>query len=1213
MGTPTVSSLTLGWTDNSDSETGFQIERSLTSGSGFVLIHTTAANVNSYVNTGLNDGIQYFYRVRATNLAGQSGYSNEASGTTVLAPPAAPSGLTVGSATVSSLTLGWTDNSDSETGFVIERSLTSGSGYSTIYTTGVNVTSYVNTGLNDGTQYYYRVRATNAAGPSANSNEASGTTLLAPPDAPTGLSVGTPTVSSLTLGWTDNSDSETGFQIERSLTSGSGFVLIHTTAANVNSYVNTGLNDGIQYFYRVRATNLAGQSGYSNEASGTTVLAPPAAPSGLNVGNPTTSTLQLDWTDNSDNETGFEVERSLTVVGGYSLVTTAPANATNLTDTGLEDDTRYYYRVRAINAAGPSSYSNTDNARTLLAVPVDPGNLVLGGITISSINLTWADNSDNETGFQIERSLLPLTGFSLIHTTAANITSYNNTGLEDNTTYYYRIRAINAAGSSGYTAVASATTLLSVPVSPTGLTLSGVTNNSITLNWNDNSDNESGFEIERSLTPVTGFALIFTTAANATSYTNTGLAEDTRYYYRVRAVNAAGPSGYTGEASAKTLLLAPPAPTNLLLSNVTTSSIDLAWTDNSVTETGFEIERSLLPGSGFVLIHTTLANVTTYSNTGLDDATRYYYRVRAVNATGPSAYTLVASAQTLLAIPVPPSGLEATATTTCSVELKWIDNSDNEAGFQIERSILPTSGFALIQTTAPDITTFTDPGRTNNTNYYYRVRAFNAAGNSAYTSTANVFINIILNGGLIGPDQTVCPSGDPLLIQNLASPLGGSGNWTYQWQFRVPPAAFGNIATATALTYDPPAGLVQTTQFQRVSTTECGAVNSNTVIVTVEDQEDPVFEYCPNDTVVFIERNMSSGIATPFPPLVSDNCGVVLQTWTMSGATSGASPATGINTIGSRLFNLGVTSITYTVRDASANTAQCKFNLTIKRKIPEVLNVSIPDVVMNIGDEVTATISVGEDGNSYYSLVSGSIGGYPLYNRFRLNSTTYLAKFAITENGNSYAALEDIPVTNLVITDGTNQSLPYNKPIVQPNDLLDSRAPVIISVTAVSGSYKIGDNVILNIVADGSSYVLHPSSIINGIFASQTNIRFFDLGGGSYRLSYTVKQGDDDVGPGELMATIMLVKPSGNLNLPYSNIANIANLTIDAHAPVISRMEVPSVEVGVGGVVQLTITADGAGYSAVTGTSVNGIPLSSPRVTFSERSPGLYEIDQASS
>jgi hypothetical protein len=105
-----------------------------------------------------------------------------------------------------------------------------------------------------------------------------------------------------------------------------------------------------------------------------------------------------------------------------------------------------------------------------------------------------------------------------------------------------------------------------------------------------------------------------------------------------------------------------------------------------------------------------------------------------------------------------------------------------------------------------------------------------------------------------------------------------------------------------------------------------------------------------------------------------------------------------------------------------------------------------------------------------------------------------------------------------------------------------------------------------------------------------------------------VKQGDKDVGPGELMATIMLVKPSGNLNLPYSNIANIADLTIDAHAPVISKMEVPSIEVGVGGMVQVTVTADGAGYTAVAGTVVNGIPLSSPRVTFSERSPGLYEI-----
>ena len=286
MGSATVSSLTLGWTDNSDSETGFVIERSLTSGSGYSTIHTTAANVNTYVNTGLNDGTQYYYRVRATNAAGPSANSNEASGTTLLAPPDAPTGLSVGSPTTSSLQLSWTDNSDNESEFRIERATAVGGPYSEIATPSANTTCYSNTGLEDATQYFYRVRAYNAAGFSTYSNIANNTTLLAPPAAPSGLTVGSATVSSLTLGWTDNSDSETGFVIERSLTSGSGYSTIYTTGVNATSYVNTGLNDGTQYYYRVRATNAAGPSANSNEASGTTLPGPAGCTNGIVGGNP---------------------------------------------------------------------------------------------------------------------------------------------------------------------------------------------------------------------------------------------------------------------------------------------------------------------------------------------------------------------------------------------------------------------------------------------------------------------------------------------------------------------------------------------------------------------------------------------------------------------------------------------------------------------------------------------------------------------------------------------------------------------------------------------------------------------------------------------------------------------------------------------------------------------------------------------------------------
>jgi hypothetical protein len=267
--------------------------------------------------------------------------------------------------------------------------------------------------------------------------------------------------------------------------------------------------------------------------------------------------------------------------------------------------------------------------------------------------------------------------------------------------------------------------------------------------------------------------------------------------------------------------------------------------------------------------------------------------------------------------------------------------------------------------------------------------------------------------------------------------------------------------------------------------------------------------------------------------------------------------------------------------------------------LPEILSVSIPDNSMKIGDVISATITTATDGGSPFSMVSGEIGGYPLYNFVRISETSYLANFEIIEDGNSYLATEDIPVTNLIISDGLVQSLPYNLPISQGNDLLDAQLPVIHGMVAETGIYSIGDVLNLTISADGLLYNIHPSSTVNGIAASEPNMLFTELGSGMYRLSYLVQEGDTDVAPGELQASIMLVKPSGNIGLPFTELGNTALVTIDAHAPLISHMEVPDVEVGVGGMVQVTITADEEGYVASVGSIINGIPLSSPRITFS--------------
>ncbi len=193
---------------------------------------------------------------------------------------------------------------------------------------------------------------------------------------------------------------------------------------------------------------------------------PPSAPSALTATAVSSSRIDLTWADNSSNETGFKIERSTDGVS-FAEIATVGANVTSYSNTGLDPSATYHYRVRANNAAGDSGYSNTASATTLAAPlpPTAPSGLTATAASSSQIDLAWADNSSNETGFKLERSTDGLV-FAEIATVGANVTSYSNTGLAPSATYHYRVRANNAAGDSGYSNTASATT----PPTSTGLT-----------------------------------------------------------------------------------------------------------------------------------------------------------------------------------------------------------------------------------------------------------------------------------------------------------------------------------------------------------------------------------------------------------------------------------------------------------------------------------------------------------------------------------------------------------------------------------------------------------------------------------------------------------------------------------------------------------------------------------------------------------------------
>ncbi|WP_455210292.1 fibronectin type III domain-containing protein [Kaarinaea lacus] len=417
------------------------------------------------------------------------------------------------------------------------------------------------------------------------------------PDAPTALNADALSQSAIDLTWTDNADNETGFKLERSLSQFSGFSQIALLPANQTDYSDSGLSASTTYYYRVRAYNNNGDSAYSATASAMTFSAAsgPAAPSALLASANSSSSIALSWNDNSANEDGFELERSTSEFSGFALIASLNPNETAYTDSGLAAATTYYYRIRAYNNDGDSDYSNTANATTQAAAsaPAAPSGLVASATSSSEIDLSWNDNSANETGFKIERSTVQNSGYSQIGTTAANVTTYASTGLNANATYYYRVRAYNASGDSLYSNIASDTTYAAVPIGPSNVSITDITASSARINWSDNADNETGFELGHctGLVGVTGDGLMWCTSgfvadtqlsANTTSYVWTGLSASTPYSIFIRAFNNAGPSGnigvsFTTTAGSQTITLRPQYDNLVMISSLDGTVADTVY------------------------------------------------------------------------------------------------------------------------------------------------------------------------------------------------------------------------------------------------------------------------------------------------------------------------------------------------------------------------------------------------------------------------------------------------------------------------------------------------------------------------------------------------------------------------------------------------------------------------------------------------------------
>jgi len=324
-----------------------------------------------------------------------------------------------------------------------------------------------------------------------------------------------------------------------------------------------------------------------------------------------------------------------------------------------------------------------------------------------------------------------------------------------------------------------------VPIAPSLLTATAVSNSVISLNWHDNSTNETGFEIYHSLVSGSGFTLLTTTGANTTTFNHTGLIASITHYYKVRAINELGSSAFTDEATPSGCIRSDGCGVITARGGNPGSETPAKAFDNLTgtkwynfnTSGSIWINYQFCSGTSYAINSYTLTSANdmplrdpkTVSISGSNDGINFtlldtktniaftaryqtqtfkfnnntgyqYYRFDMMANTGNDGLQIseieLIESGTAGTVPIAPSFLTATAVSNSDISLNWHDNSTNETGFEIYHSLVSGSGFTLLTTTGANVTTFSHTGLIASITHYYRVRAINELGSSAFTNEA---------------------------------------------------------------------------------------------------------------------------------------------------------------------------------------------------------------------------------------------------------------------------------------------------------------------------------------------------------------------------------------------------------------------------------------------------------------------------------------------
>ena len=454
------------------------------------------------------------------------------------------------------------------------------------------------------------------------------------PNAPTGVTatnVGTSSYPQIEISWNPVSNA-TSYKVYRSSTVSGTYSQIGSATSNTYLYDNNPLSG--HNYYKVKAVNSAGESSYSsyahynNTGGGTTV---PNAPTGVTVTNVGTSSdpqIEISWNSVS-NATSYKVYRSATASGTYSQIGSATSNTYLYDNNPLSGHN--YYKVKAVNSAGESSYSsyahynNTGGGSTVPNAPtgVTATNTTIGSTAIPVIYISW-NSVANATSYKVYRSSSASGTYSQIGSATSETYLYDNYPLSGNN--YYKVKAVNSAGESTYSSYASCYFNPSnvAPCAPS-VNVGGTI--SQTLHWTDNNGTGCGtptsFQVLQRIPCTNAYAQIATTTSHY--YTNYDVHPGINRY-KVVAINSAG-SEESAVASSSSVPLSSPG--TLWIDGLGGNCVQFTWSGVDWASR-YEIQYSTNGNNYHSDITINNGSQTTTTNCYPQFSGIVYFRIRAV-------------------------------------------------------------------------------------------------------------------------------------------------------------------------------------------------------------------------------------------------------------------------------------------------------------------------------------------------------------------------------------------------------------------------------------------------------------------------------------------------------------------------------------------------------------------------------------------------------